>query len=398
MFFLPDEIKTVLNKLQNAGFEAYVVGGAVRDMLSGRRVHDYDVATSARPEDVLRVFSDFKTVNTGIKHGTVTVVIGDFRIEVTAFRCESDYSDGRHPDSVSFTADIKEDLSRRDFTVNAIALDINGRLTDPYGGENDVKNRLIKCVGDPGKRFSEDHLRILRALRFSSELCFGIEENTAKKIREYKELILTVSAERVYSELRRLLEGDGASEVLSTYGDVISLILGTDNGEYYLKIVKNINALKNDATLRIAALLSNQTAEKAAAAMKKLRAKNAHTARVTNAVRYAETVPANKTELKKFISKAGYETVADVLSIRSIFDLTAAKLLDMTEEIRRSKEPVFIKDLALNGDDLIGTGASPGEQTGRLLEKLLDLVIEEPSKNERNALLCAAKAVLHKKL
>ena len=397
MFYLPDEIKLALKTLENSGYEAYVVGGAVRDMLANRPVHDYDIASSADPYEVLRVFLPFKTFETGLKHGTVTVIIGDYPIEITVFRRDSVYSDGRHPDSVTRADSITEDLSRRDFTVNAMALSLRGEITDPFGGEGDLKAKIIKCVGDPEKRFSEDHLRILRALRFSSELGFGIEENTEKKIREEKELILTVSAERIYTELCRLLEGGGASRVLSSFSDVICLILGIEPNDGYLRTAGLINKLEKDAVLRLAALLSGQTEEKAAETMRRLKAKNADRSRVKSAVKYSAVSPANKGELKKFINEAGYRTAFDVFAIRSLYDEKAKELYDKTKEIFDNGEPVSIKDLAVNGSDLIDAGIAPGKDTGAALEKLLSAVIEDRVKNEKTALIAYARTKIKKK-
>lgn len=397
VFYLPDEIKTVLKTLESAGYEAYIVGGAVRDMLAGRPVHDYDVASSARPEDVLRVFSAFKTVKTGLKHGTVTVLSGEYPVEITVFRREAAYSDGRHPDAVSYADSITEDLSRRDFTVNAAALSLRGELVDPFGGENDIKAGIIRCVGDPEKRFSEDHLRILRALRFSSELGFTIEENTEKMIRKEKELILTVSAERIYEELCRLLEGDGAAAVLTSFCSVICLILGVEQSDRFIKTAENIGRLPENAVLRLTALLFDRDEETANKTMRKLKAKNGERERVVNAVKYANAAPESRVELKKFISTAGFQTASDVFAIRSLFDPYAEELYAETNDILSKKEPVFVKDLAVNGSDLIEAGAKQGRETGRLLEMLLVSVIEGAVENERNALIAASKAFLGKK-
>ena len=397
MIYIPDEIRFILERLEKAGYCTYVVGGAVRDMLIGRRVHDYDVCTSAPPYEIQRVFADHKTAETGLKHGTVTVIRNGSPVEVTTFRRDGGYSDGRHPDSVSFTASIEEDLGRRDFTVNAIALGTDGKLTDPYGGQSDIEAKLIRCVREPERRFEEDRLRILRALRFSSELCFGIEENTAKAIRRSKELILTVSAERVYSELCRLLEGEGASAVLTGYPEVICLILGIENGDRYKKTAEKIGLLDSDHCQRLAALLFGQNAEKAAAAMRSLKAKNSDKARVVNAVRYGGADVTTAPELKKLIGKIGFDTAKDIFMIRSLFCEEAKKLYLMTADIYERKEPVFLKDLAVDGSDLTAVGVTPGRLTGEILAALLDAVIENKVKNEKSDLLAFASSFMKKK-
>lgn len=397
MYCLPDEIKLALGLLNEAGYEAYVVGGAVRDMIAKRRVHDYDIASSASPSDVLRVFGAYKTVKTGLKHGTVTVIIGEYPVEITVFRRESAYSDGRHPDSVTAADSIEEDLSRRDFTINAMALSPDGKLIDPFGGRKDIKAKKIRCVGDPEKRFSEDRLRILRTLRFSSELCYDTEEKTGQAVRNGKELVLTVSAERVYAELYRLVNGDGAPRVLIDYADVICLILGIKQNGRYDSAAENIGKLPKDAVLRITALLSGCGADTAAAAAKRLRCSNAEAERMIGSAKYADADPQSGAELKRFINKAGFQTAKDVFAIRSLYDPHAEELLIQTGEIFDRGEPVFIKDLAVNGTDLIAAGATEGKETGELLDTLLTLVTDGKAENERNALIAAAKAILRKK-
>ncbi len=394
---MPDEIKTVLNKLESAGYSAYAVGGAVRDMLIGRQIHDYDVCTSAPPEDIRRVFADRKTFDTGLKHGTLTVICGDYPVEVTTFRRDGGYSDGRHPDSVSFTSSVEEDLGRRDFTINAIALGADSALTDPYGGREDIEAKMIRCVRDPRQRFEEDRLRILRALRFSSELGFGIEENTAKAIRLSKELILTVSAERVYSELCRLLTGESASNVLVGYADVICLILGIETGDRFTDTAEKIGMLEPDPRQRLAALLFDQGEEKAAAAMRSLKAKNSDKTRVVNAVRYGGADVTTVPELKKLIGRIGFDTAKDIFRIRSLFCEKAKELYLMTGYIYESKEPVFIKDLAVDGGDLSAAGVAPGRLTGEILAALLDAVTENKVKNEKSDLLAFASSLMKKK-
>ncbi|MBQ3870800.1 MAG: CCA tRNA nucleotidyltransferase [Clostridia bacterium] len=398
MFFLPGEIKYVLNKLEAAGYEAYVAGGAVRDMLIGRPVSDYDVTTSAKPDEIKRTFEDHPTIETGIKHGTVSVIVGEYRIEITTFRRESAYSDGRHPDHVTFSDRLEDDLSRRDLTVNAMAIDKNGALTDPFGGQSDIEARIIRSVNDAGERFGEDHLRILRALRFASELCFEIEENTAKAITEMKDLISTVSAERIYSELCKTLEGDGASSVLTVYGDVICPILGMDNDCDYKKAAGNVDRLKKDAILRLTSLLFSGSEEKARSVMRRLKAKNADVTRVINAVKYAKAEPENRAELKKLMRKAGIDAVKDVFEIRSLYDENAEELYRMTLDIVEKKEAVFIKDLAIDGSDLIKLGCRPGPDTGKALGLLLDAVTESKVRNEKNELTALASSIIKKKI
>ena len=218
---LPDNIIFVLSRLEEAGYEAYLVGGCVRDPLIGREVSDYDITTSALPSEVEKVFADLRVIETGIKHGTVTVLSDEEPVEITTFRTDGDYLDSRHPESVTFTRKVEDDLSRRDFTVNSIAMDKDGKYVDPFGGREDIERRIIRCTGDPDKRFSEDALRIIRALRFSSVLGFEIEDETARSIHANRELLKKISVERVFIELKKLLCGKDVFRILIDYSDVI---------------------------------------------------------------------------------------------------------------------------------------------------------------------------------
>ena len=205
--------REIIKKFNYAGYEAYLVGGSVRDMIMGRQIYDYDICTSALPKEVYGVFPDDKIFETGIKHGTVTVIIASASLEITTYRIESTYSDNRHPDSVEFTDLIENDLSRRDFTVNAIAYSPHSGITDPFGGCGDIEKKIIRCVGEPDKRFGEDALRILRALRFSSVLGFEIEPETAESIHRNYKLLENISVERIFAELSKLLCGKDAGRI-----------------------------------------------------------------------------------------------------------------------------------------------------------------------------------------
>ena len=198
---LPEAVRKILKKLAQAGFEGYAVGGCVRDSLLGREPHDWDVTTAARPEEVKKVFADGRIIDTGLKHGTVTLLTDSGPVEITTFRTEGIYSDSRHPDRVSFVADVHEDLSRRDFTVNAMAYSPDRGLRDDFGGQEDLRAGVLRCVGDPDRRFREDALRILRAARFAARYGFRIEEATAAAMLRNRELMLRLSPERVFAEL-----------------------------------------------------------------------------------------------------------------------------------------------------------------------------------------------------
>ena len=213
---LPSEVRLIIDRLNKGGYRADIVGGSVRDAHLGREIGDYDITTDAPPERTAELFSDFRTVETGIKHGTLTVVIDKAPYEITTYRTDGEYLDNRHPSSVSFTRELSLDLSRRDFTVNAMCYNERDGLTDLFDGRGDLERRLIRTVGEPPLRFSEDALRILRALRFASVLDFEIEENTARAVREYAHLLENVSRERIYTEWLKLLSGRGATVRIKT--------------------------------------------------------------------------------------------------------------------------------------------------------------------------------------
>ena len=224
-FTLPSYVSLALEKLNNHGFEAYVVGGCVRDSLMGRAPNDWDITTDALPEQLLSTFAEYRVIPTGLQHGTVTVLIDDHPLEITTYRIDGTYSDNRHPDSVSFTRSLREDLARRDFTINALAYHPQTGIVDHFSGLADLDNRQIVCVGDPEKRFTEDALRILRALRFSAQFGFPIEKMTAKAIHRLAPLLRRIAVERVQSELVKLLCGEYVRDVMLAFPDVIGIIL-----------------------------------------------------------------------------------------------------------------------------------------------------------------------------
>ena len=259
----PRYVKAIIDKLTYHGYEAYIVGGCLRDMLIGRAPSDFDVTTSALPDDILRVFSDMRTIPTGLKHGTVTVLSEGNPIEVTTFRTDGEYLDSRHPESVSFTSNICDDLSRRDFTVNAIAYNERGGIIDPFGGKADIKSKLLRAVGNPEARMREDALRIMRALRFSAQLGFSIEKNTLLALKSTKEGLANVSRERIGVEMAKLITADKPESALRTIIDtgVSSYVLGD-----YIpseQTLSALNFLPTDFFTRFSALLWNCNGERA---------------------------------------------------------------------------------------------------------------------------------------
>ena len=427
MLDLPDEINYTLNKLYENGYDAYLVGGAVRDILMQKPAHDYDVTTSADPEQIKRVFSGHRVVETGIKHGTVTVIVDGMQVEITSFRCESSYSDGRHPDSVTFSKDVKDDLCRRDLTINAVAYSKQKGYVDLFGGISDIENRIIRCVGSPDERFAEDHLRLLRAMRFSSVLGFTVEENTKEAIHRNRKYIQTVSYERVFAELCRLLCGANAKEVLNEYSDVIFLLIpelavqkgcereyGDGKYDLYEHTVNCISYTEPLLHLRLAALLHDtvkpsgaDTADTlrirdtvASNVLSRLRCSGALSNTVCRIIRYhdEEINVEDKVSVKRFASKVGIRTAKDVIKLKRadilaedprfysrLNDLNTA--YDVICEAEENGVALNVRDLAVNGEDIISLGVKKGPVVGELLRCALDGVISEKVKNERGPLI-----------
>ncbi|MBQ7700110.1 MAG: tRNA nucleotidyltransferase [Clostridia bacterium] len=427
MLDLPDEINYTLDRLYDSGYEAYLVGGAVRDMLMHKPAHDYDITTSAIPSEVERVFSSHRVVETGIRHGTVTVIVNGTPVEITSFRRESAYSDGRHPDSVTFSKDVRDDLCRRDLTINAVAYSKQKGYVDLFGGISDIENRIIRCVGSPDERFAEDHLRLLRAMRFSSVLGFTIEEQTKQSIHRNKKYIQTVSYERVFSELCKLLCGENAKQILLEYSDVIFLLIpelavqhgcereyGDGGYDLYTHTVNCISYTEPLLHLRLAALLHDTVKPSGANAadtvrirdtvaanvLTRLRCSAALTDTVCRIIRYcdADINGIDKVGVKRFASKAGIKTAKDVIKLKRadilsedpryysrLNDLNTA--LDVICEAEENGVALNVRDLAVNGGDIISLGVKRGPLVGELLRYALDGVISGEVCNERGPLL-----------
>ncbi|WP_028511329.1 CCA tRNA nucleotidyltransferase [Ruminococcus sp. NK3A76] len=434
MSAIPGHVRDVLEKLNSAGFEAYPVGGCVRDSLLGKTPHDWDVCTAAYPDEMKEVFSDMRCIETGLKHGTLTVLSGGEPIEVTTFRSDGDYTDHRRPDSVRFVRLLREDLSRRDFTVNALCFDTDGGVIDMFDGQGDLGRRLIRCVGDAGKRFEEDALRILRALRFSSVLDFDIEHDTAKALREKAGLLKYVSAERIFCELKKLLTGSRAGRLLIEYREVFAVIIPElaecfdviqNNPHHmydvYTHICKSIDNIEPDETLRLTMLLHDiakprckttdengidhfkkhpfEGAKMADEILSRLRADNETRELICNYItEHDNRLAENERSVGRFISKHGYEFFDNYLKIRRADTLAQSmyyreeklKDLDILLEIRAALEEksacLTLKDLDLNGHDLIAAGYS-GKEIGTALEMALDGVIAGNVQNDKKELI-----------
>jgi len=370
---LDSTTNNLIHMLQSNGFSAYAVGGCIRDGIMGREITDIDITTSALPKQVKEVFSHYTTIDTGIKHGTVTVLVNGTPYEITTYRTESTYTDSRHPDSVTFVSDIKTDLSRRDFTMNAIAYNEKEGIIDPFNGVADIENKLIRTVGDPSKRFQEDSLRILRALRFSSVLGFEIEEETAKAINYLAHTVNNVSVERIYVEIKKLLCGKNAREVLKKFAPALNEIIPI-NGD-----ISRLSVLPNDFPMRLSYLCGESTEE----ALTKLRADN-NTKRLCKLILTSTPIPKDEIEIRFYISNLGREDTSYVLKYRkAIFGEDKS---DLCEKILNQNLCLSVGELKINGNDILSLGIQ-----GKLIPKaqkfLLSSVIKEEIPNQREVLL-----------
>ena len=379
MLFIPPEIQFIIERLQKNGFEAYLVGGCVRDMLMDITPHDYDITTSASPEIILSLFE--KTVPTGIKHGTVTVINSGFAAEVTTYRTDGEYSDHRRPERVTFVKSLKEDLARRDFTVNAIAYNENEGIKDFFGGREDIKNKILRAVGEPKKRFCEDALRILRLFRFASVLEFTPEEATLKNALKCAPLLESISAERISSELRKAVNGKNP-EALKPLTDINGLkFIGIKNPDYS-KIVP-----LQSAGLALFGFLYSST-DNLMSALRFLKPSNKEKRLYENILTLLSLpFPQSKEEIKEMLFKTDLISVEKYLYFKnSYFGTDTENALSMLREILENGEPYRISDLKIGGRSLIKLGIK-GEKVGETLEYLRQRVTADPTLNRREILL-----------
>ena len=430
---MPPQVEKALFLLEKNGFSAYAVGGCIRDAILERVPNDWDITTSARPEQIKECFSDFRTIETGIQHGTLTVILDGMSLEITTYRNDGEYADNRHPIKVTFSDHVEDDLARRDFTVNAMAYHPSGAFVDLYGGEDDLTHRLIRCVGDARTRFHEDGLRILRAIRFASVLDFDIEEETAKEIHACKELLRNIAAERIRVEFCKLLCGKGAVRILREYVDVIGVFLPeilpcvgfAQNSKYhcydvYEHTLHAIDEANDDLVVRLSLLfhdvgkphcytedsegghfkghakISMTLTEQA---MKRLRFDNATVERVKTLVEIHDNgylaVPKTVKRLMRLLSD---EDILRLMEIKRCDRLSHAPgycellpaLTDIPRvmrEIRDSDACLSLKDLAVKGDDLMALGIPKGKELGRALNWLLEKVLDGDLENEKEILI-----------
>ena len=446
---IPPYIITIMDLLRRAGFSAYLVGGCVRDRLMGREPQDWDLCTAAPPREVERVLAGYPIVETGIRHGTVTVLAPE-PVEVTTFRTDGPYRDGRHPESVAFVPRLEDDLARRDFTVNAMAMGPDGAVTDLYGGRADLAAGVIRCVGDPDRRFSEDALRILRALRFASRLGFAIEPATAESLGKNRALLDAIAAERVFSELKGILCGRAVSRVLLDYAPVIFRIipeLAPEAGfaqknphhihDVWTHTVLAVAAAPADPALRLTMLLhdigkpdtfsldgagvghfyghAQRGAEIADGVLRRLRCDNDTRRRVCLLVEtHAIQPPQTPRAMRRLLAKVGPDRVRDliacwradcadradaVLAADTPWETLIGTAERILEELFAEPAPCFsVRSLAVDGRDVMALGAPEGPAVGRVLNALFEAVTEGTVPNERDALLERALQLIQKGL
>jgi len=431
---LPRKVEDIIEKIQAAGFEAYAVGGCIRDSILGREPDDWDITTSAKPEEVKKLFN--RTIDTGIQHGTVTVMLDREGFEVTTYRIDGKYEDSRHPKDVTFTASLREDLRRRDFTINAMAYNEKDGLIDLYEGIQDIECGLIRCVGDARERFTEDALRMMRAVRFSAQLGYTIEENTKAAIKELAPTIRRISAERIQVELVKLMISDYPDYIRTAYETGITaqifpefdICMQTEQnnphhcysvGEH---ILHTLSYVKADKALRLGMLFHDIGKpgtltvdeegithnhghavigeEMTVRIMKRLKFDNDTTDIVRKIVRYHDwKIENNMKSVRRAINHIGEDIFPLLFSVKyadimaqsdyqreeKLQDLETLKVI--YEDIIAKEDCLSLKDLAVTGGDLIAAGMKPGREIGQTLHKLLEVVLEEPERNRKEYLL-----------
>lgn len=432
---VPKEVYDIISKIEYEGFEAYMVGGCVRDCIMGIEPHDYDICTSALPEETMQIFRGEGMVTAGLKHGTVGIIRGKNVYEITTYRLDGDYSDGRHPDSVTFTNMLSEDLLRRDFTINAMAYNPKCGLVDIYGGREDLEKGIIRCVGNPLERFSEDALRILRAIRFASRFGFRVEEETKKAMQKLYPTIEKVSIERINTEFTKTLVTKNAPEYIDEFRDIIALFIPEikpmfgfrqhsrwHNLDVWQHTLKAISCSEEDIYIRLALFLHDIAKPQtytpdeegnghfykhayegmliAKKILKRLRCSNDIIDTVCTLVGAHDFgLSSSKKSVKKLLQRLGEENFDRLIELR-FADICAhreemcagdkeiiSQMKSVKEQIISDKECFDIKSLDINGSTLIGLGIKAGPQIGKILTTLLEEVIEEKLENKKEVLI-----------
>ena len=396
---LPKEVKHIIDILTQNGYEAYAVGGCVRDSILGRVPGDWDITTSALPQQVKALFR--RTIDTGIQHGTVTIMLGKNGYEVTTYRIDGKYEDSRHPESVEFTPNLEEDLKRRDFTINAMAYNDENGVVDVFGGIDDIRNRIIRCVGNAHDRFTEDALRILRAVRFSAQLGFEIDKATKDAARELAPTLVKISRERIHTELNKLLLSDNPDYFSVVYElgvmkVIISELEGVNSGDIdRLKVL--IKRTKPCLPERYAALLSVIGKDKTRAVLKGLKLDNATISMAVKLVEYLGITPAlTEPQMRHYINEVGKEDALRVIDFNLAFAFEDeykgyTDMRNICVTVLERGDCTSLKELRITGKLLMNSGFEAGKQLGGLLEELLLEVLDNPALNDTEYLLERAK-------
>lgn len=383
---VPAPVEQIIEQLNRCGYEACAVGGCVRDSLLGRTPGDWDITTSAHPNQVKALFR--RTVDTGIAHGTVTVMVDKVGYEVTTYRIDGEYEDGRHPKEVEFTPDLLQDLKRRDFTINAMAYSRKTGIVDAFGGMEDLKAGVIRCVGNPIDRFTEDALRILRAIRFSAQLGFEIEPETYEAIKIMAPNLKQISRERILVELTKLLLSAHPERIQMVYHTGMAPYISDTFGRVHLPLPVISPELPAKKHLRWAAFLQNEAEADAALILKQLKSDNDTINRTRILTRFAKVpLPPEKAALRRVMSQMTPELYDDLLLLKESRQEELSQVRRLTEEIRRAGDCLSLKSLAVGGQDLMDAGIQPGKAVGEALNCLLELVFNHPEYNEKEILI-----------
>ena len=431
---IPADVRDILERLEASGFEAYIVGGCVRDILRGEAPEDWDICTSALPEQTIKVFAGYNVIETGLRHGTVTVVLNHKPFEITSYRSDGLYSDSRRPDTVVFLTDIRGDLSRRDFTINAMAYNPKTGVLDLFGGEEDLKRGVLKCVGDPNERFQEDALRILRAMRFASVLGLSIDERTARGMDGNRELLSKISAERIAAELNKMIVGTGVRDVFAEHTPVIleiipelapTLVFMQNNPHHchdvFTHTLISIEVAVRDLVVRLAMLFhdiakpSCHTQEDGIAhyhghpqissdiagkVLSRLKYDNNTIRSVKKLVLYhdSEILPVSK-HIKRWLNKIGEVRLRQLIEVKRADAMAQSEFyrqgkLDnladassLIDEIIEQQQCFSLKGLAVTGREVMEAGVPQGPQIGKILKLLVDMVIDEQAENRKEVLM-----------
>lgn len=443
-FHIPDAAVSILRTLNDAGYEAFLVGGCVRDLLRGVEPQDWDVCTSALPSQTEACFAGERVIEVGLQHGTVAILMDGQTYEVTTYRVDGPYSDGRRPDSVRFVPDLTEDLARRDFTMNAMAMGLDGQVRDPFGGAADMEKGMIRCVGEPRQRFREDGLRVMRALRFAAVLGYEIEENTAAALEEERGMLQSVAAERIQIELRKLLMGQWAVQVLRRFPVILWEFwpeLKTLGGmpqnnpwhcyDVWEHTLHALEAASPDLAVRLAVLLHDVGkppcrstddqgvdhfyghegvgAELAGGMLRRLKFDNATRQRVVTLVeRHDLWFPPEEKNIRRWLGRLGEETFFQLLELKRCdsmgqsLELTAPRRVELNELEEKARTILAqgqcfrLKDLAVSGKDAIALGVVPGPAVGEAMNALLEQVLDGALPNDRETLLAQLKNMAEK--